>query len=126
MGVDASHAHDPGTRRAASAAGPALGAPAAQQDAVTLEFPFGQGVDPGVDRLMRHPASLGLGQHPALAAHLVLLGDDVADGLHQDQLLQQLGSRDPGVTTQATPPENTCLTCYGAAVVQRDLNPRRA
>jgi hypothetical protein len=55
--------------------------------------------DPGGDQLalqiLRDPARdllpVGIGQHPALTAHLLLLVDDVADDLHQDQLLRPVG-----------------------------------
>src|SRR5205085_924839 len=38
---------------------------------------------------------IGLGQHPALADHPVLLVDGVADDLHQDQLLRPVGIKRP-------------------------------
>jgi len=56
--VDGAHAHDPGSRWVAAAAGTAVGAPGAQQDPLPGQFALGQRVDPAVDGLMRHPASL--------------------------------------------------------------------
>jgi len=53
-GVDAGHAHDPGSRVVCSPTGTAPGTPRPQQDPLAGQLTLGQRIDPGVDRLMRH------------------------------------------------------------------------
>ncbi len=60
-GVDAGHAHDPGSWAGGAAAGAALRASGAQRDSPSGKLALGQGVEPGVDRIVGHPPSVLVG-----------------------------------------------------------------